>query len=99
MSTEDRQRYLAAAHAMQSGVATEMALSPGTAGTSAKHLRVGINSALSDASGLAALLIQKGVFTVDEYEAAVADAMEREKLRYEAHLNQNVMPGVEARLA
>jgi hypothetical protein len=78
MSQEDIDRYNAAAHAMQSGVAflrDKTAQEP-------KHLRVGINSAMSDQGGLATLLIEKGVFTRDEYEKAIADAMEREAESY-----------------
>lgn len=83
------QRYLDAAHAMQSGVRLKMtrdgapddsAFWPGD--TSPKHLRVGVNSALSDAGGLVRLLIAKGVITEEEYREAIADAMEREVQRY-----------------
>ncbi|RWE95732.1 hypothetical protein [Mesorhizobium sp.] len=81
----DNARYTAALHAMQSGVAMEMNHNP--APTAPKHLRVGINAAMVDHSALATLLIAKGVFTQDEYVAALAEAMEREKGRYEAHLS------------
>lgn len=74
-------RYLAAAHAMQSGVASKMVFDP--AETTPKHLRVGVNSAMSDHSALAKLLIEKGVITEEEYFSAIADAMEREKGLYE----------------
>ena len=88
MSTEnDLDRYLAAAHAMQSGVAARMNFDPHE--TDLKHFRVGINSAMSDQGGLATLLIAKGVFTEEEYTAAVADAMEREKARYEKELSEH----------
>ena len=46
-----RAEYVNLAHAMQSGVAMEIGLNGGAA--SPKHLRVGINSAMSDASGVA----------------------------------------------
>lgn len=82
----DKERYDAAAHAMQSGVAFEMEQDPGP--TSPKHLRVGVNAAMSDAGGLATLLISKGIFTREEYIEAVADSMEREVARYEQHLNR-----------
>lgn len=84
---DDRARYLAAAHAMQSGVAKEMVLSPATAAATQKHLRVGLNSAMADQGGLAQLLIEKGVFTRAEYFAAVADSMEQERAKYEALLS------------
>lgn len=88
-STEDaRQRYLAAAHAMQSGVAMEMNYD--STATEPKHLRVGVNSAMSDLGGLARLLIAKGIITEEEYFTAVADAMEAEKASYARHLTQRV---------
>lgn len=43
---QDRERYMNAAHAMQSGVAIWM--ERGNKETEPKHLRVGINSAMSD---------------------------------------------------
>ena len=82
----DLERYTRAAHGMQSGVAMEMNFHG--APTEPKHLRVGINAAMSDQGGLATLLIAKGVFTREEYDKAMADAMEREKARYEAHLSE-----------
>ena len=81
---QDRERYMNAAHAMQSGVAIWM--ERGNKETEPKHLRVGINSAMSDQGALTRLLIEKGVFTEEEYVAAVADAMEREVAIYEARL-------------
>lgn len=85
----DLERYTAATHAMQSGVRLRMSqegapddseLWPGH--TSPKHLRVGINSAMSDMGGLARLLVAKGVITEEEYVKAVADAMEAEVQSY-----------------
>lgn len=87
---EDHQRYLAAAHAMQSGVAHKMHVDPSE--TSPKHLRVGVNSAMVDAAAVARLLIAKGVFTEDEYYAAIADQMEREKALYEQFLKDHYGP-------
>lgn len=84
MTQHDTDRYLAAAHAVQSGVAAEMALNPKP--TEPKHLRVGVNSALVSNVALARLLIEKGVFTLDEYEAAQAAEMEAEQARYEQRL-------------
>lgn len=83
------ERYQAAAHAMQSGVATLMALKTSTTGsgeTSPKHLRVGVNSALSSQGGLANLLISKGIITQEEYMTAITEAMESEVESYEASL-------------
>ena len=74
-------RYLAAAHAMQSGVAMKMNYEPSE--TTPKHLRVGVNSAMADHSALARLLIAKGLFTEDEYLQALTLGMEQEKKLYE----------------
>jgi hypothetical protein len=79
-------RWHAAAHAMQSGVAMEMNIHPEP--TEPKHLRVGVNTALTDHASLAKLLISKGVITEDEYFEALADGMEAEKRRYEEHLSR-----------
>ena len=84
MAKTDIDRYFAAAHAMQSGVAMEMNHRPQP--TEPKHLRVGVNSAMVDHQALAKLLMDKGIITNDEYEKAIADAMEAEKKRYEDHL-------------
>ena len=73
----DNERYAAAAHAMQSAVVLELSIDSKSA--EPKHLRVGINSAMSDVSALATLLIEKGIFTKEEYVKAVADSMERER--------------------
>lgn len=81
----DKERYLQAAHAMQTGVALEHAR--GSDDATPKHLRVGINSALVNDAALVRLLIDKGVLTLAEYERAVADQMEREVADYEARLS------------
>lgn len=75
-------RYLRAVHAMQAGVSTLISFKE-CRSIEPKHLRVGINSALVESSALAKLLIDKGVITMDEYENAMADAMEKEVRRYE----------------
>lgn len=86
----DNDRYLAAAHAMQTGVALEIGhenvhgpADPGDFNIH-KHLRVGINSAFVSQAALTKLLIEKGIFTMAEYEKAQADEMENEVIRYEA---------------
>jgi|HubBroStandDraft_6_1064221.scaffolds.fasta_scaffold00184_15 hypothetical protein len=90
------ERYRAAAHAMQSGVKLKMTregVGDPDEGyvprgeCSPKHLRVGINSAMSDHGALARLLIDKGVFTEEEYTEAIADGMEREVQFYRTELN------------
>jgi len=86
-----QQRYLAAAHAMQSGVAGETAFhqSKGERDTATepKHLRVGVNTAKVDHGALVALLVSKGIITNLEYFETLADHMEAEQSRYEAHLS------------
>lgn len=78
--TADRERYIAAAHGMRSGVAMKMNYD--VAETEPKHLRVGVNNALVGNGALAGLLIAKGIITREEYYGALADAMERERDAY-----------------
>jgi hypothetical protein len=85
----DRERYYAAAHAMQSGVAMSMNIAFPSPDTTPKHLRVGINSAMCDHTALVRLLIAKGLFTEAEYAKEIADEMEREKERYERELSEH----------
>jgi len=82
---QDRQRYLDAMHAVQTGVMYEQETNPDTL----KHLRVGVNSALITASAVARLLIDKGVFTEAEYWAKLADLAEEEKAAYERRLTEH----------
>jgi hypothetical protein len=81
---EDQERYAAALHGVQT--ATAFAMSQGTrhAATEPKHMRVGIDSAHVSIAALATLLIEKGVFTIEEYTKANADAMEKELAQREA---------------
>lgn len=78
--------YVEACHAMQSGVA--MMLELGSNDATPKHLRVGVNSALISQGGLVNLLIRKGVFTLEEYEEAMTDFMNREVVDYEDRLSK-----------
>lgn len=82
------QRYLDAAHAMQSGVAMMMNYKPQE--TEPKHLRVGINSAMVDNAAVAKLLIKKGIITEQEYNDAVTEEMELEAKRYEEAVNAHL---------
>ena len=86
--TTPQERYKAAAHAMQSGVAMEMNYD--SKSTQPKHLRAGVNSALVDSSALAELLITKGIITEDEYLDAIAAGMEREAESYRARLQDRL---------
>jgi hypothetical protein len=86
MSADANDRYNAACHAMQSGVAMEMQNDPSS--TSPKHLRVGVNSAMVDSATIARLLIDRGIFTEAEFRSALADQMEVEKKLYEERLSK-----------
>lgn len=77
-------RYLAAVHAMQTGVAWMQGLDGGE--TEPKHLRVGINSAHSSINALGELLMAKGLITQLEYVTAVTEAAEREVEDYRQKL-------------
>lgn len=78
----DIDRSQRALHGIQTGIAFEM--SNGTSGeTEPKHLRVGVNSAMSQHTGLVRLLVDKGLITPAEYFKEDADEMERELARYE----------------
>ena len=87
MSQEDLDRYFNAAHAMQSGVAAWRNIDDSE--TNPKHLRVGVNSAMVNNLAVATLLIEKGVFTEEEYEHALAIAMEKEVEGYETRLRHH----------
>lgn len=85
--SDDRQRYLDACHAMQTGVQLELTRK-GEDGAAAnpKHLRVGVNVALCDHAALVALLVDKGIITREEYCEALAETMEAEVGRYKVAL-------------
>ena len=89
-------RYDAAAHAVQSGIALKLELDPKNFGTP-KDLRVGVDSSMSSHAGLVSLLMEKGVFTHEEYVEAMADAMEREQAMWENILTRET--GVQVHLA
>lgn len=94
MSAQDKTDYLHHSHRMQTGVEYLKDKSDQTP----KMLRVGVNAAMSDQSGLAGLLIKKGIITLDEYENAMAEAMKREADRYEAEVAQQYPGQVNVRL-
>lgn len=58
-------QYEEAAHGLQSAIAYD----PDNQDLQAKHMRVGIDMQKSDTMGLATLLMEKGVFTLEEYRA------------------------------
>lgn len=76
LEKEHLARYAYAAKQMQTGV--EFTMGPGT---TPKHLRVGVNSAMSEHAGLAWLLIKKGLISREEYLRSIADRMEEEAER------------------
>lgn len=87
---KDLQRYLAAMHAVQSGVLMCLkAFGPDQTGATTKHLRVGIDSSQVNDAALVDLLIAKGLITLDEYYAKMADQAEKEKARYEKLLSDH----------
>lgn len=86
----DEERYLAALHAMQSGVKYEMNHPDTVGATAPKHLRVGVNNALVQQTALVRLLVEKDVITQDEYWKVLADAMEEEVARYEEAANRRL---------
>lgn len=72
-----------ALHGVQTGVAFEMELPERRSATEPKHLRTGVNAALVNVAGLAQLLIDKGVFTEEEYREYIRLATNDEVARYE----------------
>ncbi len=81
-------RYMRAAHAVQTGVATEMRWSPGMC--EPKQLRVGVNTSKVEQAALVTLLIDLGLFTAAQYTTAMADAMEAEKDRAEQRISEQL---------
>ena len=75
--------YTAAAHKVQSAIAILMVHKAPYAPVQPKHLRVGVDMSKADMKGLARLLIEKGVFTEDEYLEAVLKSAEEEAADYE----------------
>ena len=83
---EKRDKYLKLCHAMQTGVAFK--IEKDNKDTTPKHLRVGINVAMSDHAALMNLLIKKGIVTEDEYYDALIESMEREVKMYQNKLKE-----------
>jgi hypothetical protein len=88
---DDSERYAAAARAMRTGVELEQRHNDQP--TRPTVLRAAANAAFVDGDALVRLLIAKGVFTLDEYTKAQADAMVREVVRYEQRLS-NLVDGI-----
>lgn len=76
-------------HAIQSGIKAEVDYGyENLSGTSPKHLRVGVSTALRDHSALVGLLIKKEVITEREYLEAIVISMRKEVERIENELAQ-----------
>jgi len=73
--------YEQALHGVQSATAYEQ--ERGSESGSPKHLRVGINALMSDASAIASLLIEKGIITEEEYLERLRLAMNEELSRHQ----------------
>jgi len=87
---DNTRRYKVAMQAVQAGVALRLEILFGVKDDKlVKDLRVGIESNFVDARGLATLLMEKGIFTLAEYEKAMADAAEQEKADLEAYLSKH----------
>lgn len=89
MADDERNNYLQLCHAMQSGVAAKMNYAEPGGECSPKHLRVGVNVAMSDHGALVALLIEKGLITLAEYERFAATKMADEVTMYEVWLSNH----------
>jgi hypothetical protein len=84
---ERKEKYLALMHAVQSGVAAKMDYDYGD--TSLKHLRVGVNSAMIETAALAKLMLDRGLFTEEEYLDALIDRAQAEVEMYERELSKH----------
>jgi len=96
MTPEEKyQKYLELLHAVQTGIAWNIAIShPDVSDINQdsnlrehKHLRVGIDVTKSDQGALVSLLIKKGIFTEDEYLDEIVEFMQREVKAYEEGLS------------
>lgn len=78
-----QQKYRELVHAMQSGVKLDLMLRDKGQDNLNKHLRVGINVAMSDHAALTRILVSRGIISELEYHQALVDAMEAEVKSYE----------------
>jgi hypothetical protein len=85
---EQDRRIIALSHAVQSGVKFDH--ETGGDGGDAKHLRTGVNIALSETAALGKLMVDKGLITADEYADAIIATLEREVASYEAMLSKRL---------
>lgn len=68
------EKYSRAAHRVQ----TAIGFNPDRPKDQYKDLRTGLDLSKADMAGLATLLIEKGIFTMEEYLEAVAESAVRE---------------------
>ena len=87
------QRYEAAHHAVQSGVAFLISAGDSNSHTP-KMLRTGINMRAVEHAALVRLLMKKGLITELEYMEALADEAEREVQRLQKDLSEKLGPNV-----
>jgi hypothetical protein len=80
-------KYLHLCRAMQAGVAAMMNYE--SRPTEPKHLRVGVNTALSDHGALVKLLIDKKLITEEEYLTSITQFMQQEVTNYEQMLSRH----------
>lgn len=78
-------QYHALCHAMQTGVKLDH--QKGSDDGSAKHLRVGVNTAKCDHGALVAVLVNAGVIKREDYFRALRDMMLKEVEEYKKRLD------------
>ena len=81
-------KYLAAMHAMQAGVA--MMMETDSKQTDPKHMRVGINSALISNTAVVDLLVEKGVITQVEFFQSLLKHAEMERDSYQQQISEKL---------
>ena len=86
-SMSKKERYVNLCHALQTGVGNILRLD-GAEGTP-KHLRTGLNILFCEHSALVMLLIEKGIFTEDEYFDSVNKVLAQEVSSYESKLSNH----------
>jgi hypothetical protein len=87
-------RYLAATHAVQTGVALLMQLDYHAAQTVLEYLRVGTGAAMVSCSAPGRLLTEKSFITEAQYFGLLADVMEAERDTYAGALMEFTGTGV-----
>lgn len=80
------EEYESLMHALQTGVAAKMHVSPSE--TTPKSLRVGVNSALLEVTTIMSLLFEKNIITPLEYFTRLRDFVKAEVEHYEKYLSE-----------